>query len=452
MRMRRLLQSALTMFLALATLEGQAAPIDFSFEEQRDLPLVFVNVVVRSGAVSDPKGKSGLTNFLGEAMIRGTRKLNKEQLDLALDQIGARIAVDTRQEAMIFRGAVLSRELDTFLGLLKDILTEPRFDPREIEKLRAEFVSGLLEELGQDRVIAAKQFQRFFFGSHPYANYVMGKAGDLRSITRKDLRSQFKRIFTRNNVFMVGSGDSQEGRIKDWFTQVAAKYDAGEPSPDLRKPELQKGKRLLIVDKPDRTQTQIYVGEPGISIKDPRYFAFYIGNNAFGGGGFTSRLMKEVRVKRGWSYGASSSMSSGTQPKAWATFLFPAEKDTPQALSLVLSMIDDLKKSGLSEEEFEFSKKSLINSSGFMYNTPKKRSENRITEKILSLPEGFMSSFGSRLSSVQRDDTNRALSEVLHPEDNTIVVLGTAKRLRDALARSAGIDTSKIAVIRYDQD
>lgn len=438
--------------LLVTAISARAAEVDVSFEEQNDLPLVFVNVVVRAGAVSDPAGRSGLTNFLGEAMLRGTTHKTKEELDLALDQIGAHIAVDTRQESMIFRGAVLSRELDTFLDLFADVLSHPRFEAKEIEKLRSEFVSGLLEELGQDRTIAAKQFQRFFFGSHPYANYVMGKQNDLKAITRADLESHYKKIFSRSNLFIVGSGDAASGKIRDWFAKIATGLEHGDSLKEVSDPVQPHGKRLCIVDKPDRTQTQIYVGQKGISIKDPRYFAFYVGNYAFGGGSFNSRLMKEVRVKRGWSYGASSSMSSGTQAKAWSSFLFPAEKDTPQALGLVVSMIDDLRKTGLTLEEFSFSKESLINSSGFMFNTPKKRAENKILEKILSLPDGFMNSFGKRIALVTRDETNRALAEILVPENSSVLVLGTAKKIKADVAKSCGVSDSQVSVVPYDAD
>jgi zinc protease len=185
---------------------------------------------------------------------------------------------------------------------------------------------------------------------------------------------------------------------------------------------------------------------------DPNYFKLYVGNHALGGHSFSSILMQEIRVKRGWSYGANSAFRFGLQPRSWLVHLFPAAKDTPDALAYTLKIMEDIKKDGISADRFEFAKKSLMNSSGFMYNTPSKRVENTLLEKTLNLPKGFMKSHAEQVAALNLNEVNQALKNFVKPENLTITVVGTAKNLRAPLAKAAGLTETMIEVEPYDLD
>ncbi len=132
--------------------------------------------------------------------------------------------------------------------------------------------------------------------------------------------------------------------------------------------------------------------------------------------------------------------------------LFPATKDTPEALAYSLKLVETLQQKGLSEESFEFSKKSLVNKSGFMYNSPKKRVENTLLEKTLGLPDGFMKSYGPRLKKVDLEDVNTALARFLKPSQMAIAVLGTSSILKDALVKATGIPMKDVSVVSYTSE
>ncbi len=163
-------------------------------------------------------------------------------------------------------------------------------------------------------------------------------------------------------------------------------------------------------------------------------------------------MMVEIRVKRGWSYGANSYFKQGLQPRSWQFHLFPAAKDTPEALTFTLKMVEDLQKSGITREEFEFAQRSQVNSAGFMYDTPKKRAENKLLERTLDLPDGFMKSYGPELAKLTLEQVNSALSSYIKPERMTITVLGTAAELKDKIAKSTGFAADKIEVVPYTQE
>lgn len=432
----------------------QARALELAFEQDTSLPIVYLNVALKAGYVTDPSGQEGITNFMGEMLLRGTRNRSKAELDLALDQIGARLSVETRAESLIFRGAVLSSQLEPFLALLEEILVSPSLPEKEIEKLRSEIVSGILEELGNDSTLASRRFTRFLFQDHPYGKSTLGTLSDVRKLTRSRILVHYDRLMRDRAMLVVGSGDAQASRIEAWARKLASlRPNGGEAAiPLVSVPETPPGRRLQIVDKPDRTQTQINIGQIGLLMTDPRYFAFHLGNYAFGGGSFTSRLMTEIRVKRGWSYGASSHCRFGLRPRLCQIHLFPASKDTAAALRLTLQMVDELARDGITEEEFEFAKRSLINSSGFMYDTSAKRVENTLLERTLNLPDGFMKSYAGRLEKVSRKDVNQALRELLKPESLTVSVLATAEKLKAPLAEAAGLPLERVQVIPYDRE
>ena len=432
---------------------SRAYAVEVSVERDANLPLVYFNLATKAGSVTDPKGQSGLTNFMGEMLLRGTKSHTKEQLDLAIDQLGAHLEVETRAEAMIFRGAVLATKLDQFLDIVTEMLTQPSFAEVEIKKLKSEVTSGILEELGHDGSLDARWFSKFLFREHPYGKPTLGTTQDINNLTQAELQAHYDRLIRDKLLLVVATGDTTVDRIQSWANSLsAARPGAGETLAQIGPPQNAPNRRLLIVDKPDRTQTQINAGQIGVRMTDKDFFPLYLGNHAFGGGSFSARLMVEIRVKRGWSYGAESHFRQGREPRSWQIHLFPAAKDTPAALAYTLGMVNDLQQKGLTLAEFEFAKRSLVNSSGFMYNTSKRRVENKLLERTLDLPDGFMKTYGPELEKVTLDQVNSSLRTFLKPEKFAITIVATAKNLKIPLAKAAGMSEDQVQVVPYTQE
>lgn len=449
--MKKRFLSFFVLFGLISGWTGQAA--ELQFEADDTLPLVYLNIVVRGGAVEDPTGKSGLTNFMGEMLLRGTKLRSKEQLDQALDQMGAQFEEETRGEAVIFRGAVLSHQLERFLPLVNEILTQPAFPEDELKKLKSELISALLEEQGRDQALAGRHFDEFLFPGHPYGKSVMGKVKDIESMTSQDVRRQYDAQIRNGRMTILASGDSGAlGRLQVWAKALEESRPGKEDAPRVQAPKAPIGRRLVIVDKPERTQTQILGGQIGFKMDEPDFFDFYVANFVFGGGSFHARLMSEIRTKRGWSYGANASLKFSRQPRSWRFYLFPAAKDTPAALETVLKMVEEWRDRGVTPQELDFAKTSLINGAGFLLNTPRKRIENRIQEITLDLPEGFMKSYASRVAQVTLESANASIRNHIQPDQLSVLVLGTAKDLKEPLAKAAGVPVEQVQVIDYRQD
>ncbi len=454
MKMRIVLQSLKLIPLVALTTISMAPAMEVLVEKDSRLPIAYLNVVVRTGSIADPAGKTGLTNFVGDMLLRGTQRHTKEEIDLMLDQWGASLGVETRTESMVVRGAVLSARLPEFLALVREVLSQPLFPEGEISKLKQETISGILAQQGNDHALSSRKFGQFLFERHPYGRPVDGVPSEVSSFDRATLVQQHRQVFTSEALFVLGAGDVTLSTLKGWSDQLASSLPAKPLSslPTASQPQLPAGRRLQIVDKPDRTQTQILIGQSGVRMTDPDYYALYLGNVAFGGGSFTSRLMQEIRVKRGWSYGARSSFRFSLQPRSWQVHLFPAEKDTPAALATTMAMIDELRRNGISEKEFDLAKQSSINNAAFLNDTPKKRIENRILEETLNLPQGFFAHLSRNLAKVSLVQVNQALSRFILTDRLAITVVGTAARLKGELAEKAGIPEGQVLVVPYTSE
>ena len=212
-------------------------------------------------------------------------------------------------------------------------------------------------------------------------------------------------------------------------------------------PELAPGRRLILVDKPDRTQSQVVIGTVGSCSKDPEYAALVTSNTAFGGL-FTSRLTNEVRAKRGWSYGASSGMGNQPQRDLWSMRTSPAEKDTRSCVELQLRLLEGWVDAGLDSEELERAKDYLIKSHPFESDTAYKRLEHAMDQVVFEIPDPIHRHFPKLVDAVTQESAQAAVRARIEPQNQLIVVLGTAAQLEKPLAAMRGVD--EMVVIPFD--
>lgn len=455
MKMTKMISPASVLISLLGFTCSNAFAIDTRFETDASLPIVYLNVAVKAGASNDLPGESGVTNFVGEMMLRGTKTRSKAEIDKALDQLGATLAVETRAEALIFRGRVISSKLAEYMEILQDIIANPSFPEKEVRKLKAEVASQILESRGRDNSLGKVLWEAFLFEGHPYGKPILGKTKEIERLKRTDLTRHYSNLFQDRNLLVVGSGDAEVSFVKAWADRLAENRpdSAGEnPIHIAEAPKAGKHKRVRFINKPDRTQTQLFFGQVGLRMTDPNFFPLYLSNHVFGGGSFSARLMTEVRVKRGWSYGAYSYFRFGIRPRSWQAYTFPATKDTPDAITLVDGMLREYKEKGITEEEFQFAKASLINSAGFTFNTPAKRVENILLEKTLDLPDGFMRSYASHLEPITREQANNAVKKFVNPDEMNIMILGTEKDLKAKVATALKVPEATIEVVPYSKE
>jgi zinc protease len=218
----------------------------------------------------------------------------------------------------------------------------------------------------------------------------------------------------------------------------------------VAEPTIRPGRRLLVVDKPERTQTQILVGTLGTSPFDDDHVSLTVANAVFGGT-FTSRLMKEIRSKRGWSYGASSRAGIDRRRHSWVLWTFPAAADAGPCLELSLSLLDTWVRDGVTQREVAFIQRYLIRSHAFDIDTATKRLHQGLDVEALSLPPDYFSGWIEHVRAVTPGSASAAVKKRIRAEDLQIVVVGTATEVLEPL-RAAVPGLVEATVVPFDAE
>ncbi len=418
-------------------------------EASQALPLVSIVVSLRSGAGADPDGRGGLARIATRMLRRGCEGLAAEQIDFRIDLLGAEMTVDTSTSTVAIHAQVIARNLDPFVDLLARLLGTPTFPEDELERLKRETVAEIVEARDSDRVVAQKALQRTFFEGHPYGRNPGGTTRSVEAIARADVLAFYRRHVVKGNAVIGLSGAISPERAVEVARRLVAVLPAGGATTDATpEPAARPGRRLLVVDKPERTQTQILVATMGTSPHDEDHAPLIVGNAVFGGT-FTSRLMREVRSKRGWSYGASARVSIDRRRQAWVMWTFPAATDAAPCLRLTLDLMRTWVDGGVTPREVSFISRYLVRSHAFEIDTAQKRLHQALDVELLGLPADYHSGWVDQVRAVTSESANAAIKRRIHPDDVLAVVVGTASSILDPL-RAAVDDLADVQVVPFD--
>ncbi len=427
-------------------LDGSALAI---LEPSHAIALVSVVVALRCGSAKDPPGKEGLARLALRMLRRGAEALTSEQIDFRIDTLGAEMAVDTSASTVAIHAQVISRNTDAFFDLLARLLSTPTFPDDEIERLKRETIGEIVEARDSDRVVAQKALQRTLFAGHPYGHNSGGTIRSVEAIGREDIVAFYRRHVVQANVVVGIAGDVTPARAPVLARQLLSGLPRGErAADDVKEPSMRSGRHLLVVDKPERTQTQILVATLGTSPLDDDHVPLVVANAVFGGT-FTSRLMKEVRSKRGWSYGASTRLGVDRHRQGWVMWTFPAAEDSAPCLKLSLDLLETWVEHGVTPREVSFMQRYLVRSHAFDVDTAPKRLHQALDVELLGLPPDYFTGWIARVNAVTPEAATAAVKKRIRPDDLLCVVVGTAAQVNDALKASVR-GLAEASVVPFD--
>jgi len=418
-------------------------------EESHVLPIVSVVVALRTGSAHDPDGKEGLSRVTARMLRRGCAGMSALAVEEAIDRLGAELGFDVAASSTAVAGQVLARNLGAFVELVAKMLGAPTFAADEVERLLRETRAELLESLDNDRGLADRFFRRRLFAGHRYGRASRGTAATLAVLDRDAVRAHHAKHFVRGNVVVAMAGDVTADEAERLArVLVDALPTSAAPADVLDDPAPVSGRHLVFVDKPERTQTQILVGSLGTSAHDPDHVALSVANAIFGGT-FTSRLTREVRGKRGWSYGASSRLGVDRKRHSFVMWTFPAATDAAPCVALELDLLEKLVSAGVTERELRFIERYLTRSWAFEVDTAQKRVHHALDVELLGLPADYYARYVDHVKAVTLDAANAALRARLDPKNLVIAVVGTAQTTLDGV-RKAIPDLESEEIVPYD--
>ena len=278
--------------------------------ERPGLPILAAELLVRTGAEVDPEGRAGAASMTGSLLTKGTDRMTAPQIASAIESLGGEIESGARWDASSAVIVVLSSNAGPALGILADVVLHPAFKQEEIDRLKNQTLDGLRVVLQQPGALARYVTDRVVYGSSEYGHAAGGTMETVQAIKRDDLVKLYQTYYTPENATLILAGDItlEQGKkyaqqfFGDWKADPAALKDSTPPSPEWKAEN-------VVVDMPQAGQASVTVAKPAIKRSSPDYYTGLVANAALGTG-FVSRLNREIRIKRGLSYGARSALDS----------------------------------------------------------------------------------------------------------------------------------------------
>jgi zinc protease len=420
-------------------------------EESHALPLVSIVVAFRSGSAFDPIGKEGVARITGRMLRRGCTGMKANAIEDAIDRLGGELSIDLSASSLAVDAQVIGRNVEPFIDLFARLLATAEFPADELARLKRETAAEILEARDNDRALAQKFFRQRMFAGHPYGRSSHGTLASVEAIAEEDVRAFYAKHFVRANAVLGFAGDVTVEQARALAARLLAKLPTGgripdpvPPSPPLR------GRHLILVDKPERTQTQIIVGGMGTSPHDPDHVPLSVANAIFGGT-FTSRLMRAVRSERGWSYGAYARLAIDRQRQAFSMWTFPQAADTAPCLALELELLEAWVRGGVTPAEVDFIQQYLIRSQAFEVDTAPKRLHQALDVEVLGLPKDYHSAYAAKVAKVTPESASAAVKERILPADMLVVVVGTAAEIRESVEKAIP-QLASVTVTPFDSE
>lgn len=324
--------------------------------ERHEVPLVSVRAVVKAGAVHDT-AKAGLADLTGDALLLGTVRHTKAQIDAAFDFRGADLSGGAGIEQSGVSASFKSDDAAVLLPVFAEIVQHPSFEGSELDKLRSRKVDELRQAKESPRSVIGNYYRAMLFGTAPYASPPGGTESSVAVLTRDDVRRFHQHFYRPDNAAIVVVGHFRTADMKAQLASLFGAWQASGPPLPAQingKPQIG-GPRVWLVNKPDALETTFVIGGAGIARNDPDYVPLQVINTVLGGR-FTSWLNDELRVNSGLSYGASSAFATMTQSGTFAISSFTSTEKTGPALELALKVYQRLWDQGIDRATLESAK------------------------------------------------------------------------------------------------
>lgn len=385
------------------------------FVETHAIPIVDVQVDFSAGSAYDPPGKSGLAGLTRGLLDAGAGSLDEEQIAGRVVDLGIRMggSVDADRAGMSLRTLASKPERDGALDLFRTVLAQPRFPDAAFAREKGRAIAGLKEAETRPDAIAGKRFAAALYPGHPYGR--VSTVESIGAITRDDVASFHRDRYaaSRAVVSIIGDLDRQEAeRIAQTLTEGLPPGQSAAELPPVAMPAAE----VIRVPHP-ATQAQIHLGLPAVKRLDPDWYALLVGNYVLGGGGFVSRLMKEVRDKRGYAYSVSSYFNPLRQPGPFQIGLQTKRSQAKDAIALSRDVLDGFLKDGPSAEELEAAKANLTGSFPLRLDSNKKILDNVAVIGFYGLPLDYLDNYQKKVQAVTVDEVKRAFSRYVRPAD-----------------------------------
>ncbi len=418
---RRVLQSGATVYLLPDT----------------ELPLIQMTILIKTGSMYDSVDRVGVASLCSTLLrVGGTKNRSAEEIDEALERIGASIEFGIETEQASASLSILKKDLDLGIQLLSEMLKTPRFDKRKIQIEKAKVMGAIYRRNDQPFPIAQREMRKLIYGpSHPLSRTM--EIPMIQKISRKDLVAFHKKYYRPNNLRIAVSGDFKTEEI---LTKLEGILNGWENSPiqypevSTVNPEENKTRTVCLAEK-SLTQATILLSQLGIKRHNPDRFALEVLNEILGGSAFTSRLYKEVRSRRGLAYWIGSAFS---EPWDFGTIGIGCQTKNAsvgEVIETIQNMVEEFIQTPVPNEELEAAKEAMINSFVFRYSSSHAIVTQKMSLDYFGYPEDYLETYTDKISNITSKDLREAAKKYLRPKQMKIMIVGNPKEFDVSLER-----------------
>jgi len=403
--------------------------------EDKKLPLVNFYLIIKSGIISEPEGKEGLSGIVMKMIKRGTEKKKGIAVTEEIESLGGTINSFAHYDYSAITGEFLSKDSKKGFRLFSEILLKPCFPENELLKLKNKTIAEIITVRDNPSSLSNRFHKRFLFCRHPYARSSLGTLRDIQSIERNDLVDYYSKFFVPKNFILFVGGDFNSGKILKIIEQVFGENNGKRVNENTFKdPKEIKGKKILIVDKHDLTQTQLRFGNIGVRKRAPDLFNIIVANNILGGS-FGSRLMQEIRVKNGLTYGIRSHFSTKLYKGDFTISTFTKNKTVPEVIFLIVKEMEKMKREKVTEEELERNKRYLCGVFPLSLETTSLKLKFLGSIFFYNLDREFIENYVKNINSVSGEDILTVARNYFDTDNFAITALSNAGQIRTSLAK-----------------
>jgi zinc protease len=390
--------------------------------EKHGVPIVNFAALVKTGSAADPQGEEGLASITAQLLRKGTQKRTAQQFAADADFTGGSFEADAGADFSTASGEFLNKDLARGLDLFSDALMHPIFPQPEVDKLLAQSLDGVRAAKDEARSVLGTYYDGYLYNGNGYGRTADGDEISLTRIHRDAIVKFYESYYAPGNIILSVAGDFQTADMKKKLEEVFGQWPS-KPVPPVKIPVIPpaKGKKLLLVDKPDATQTYFAIGNVATAAGDPDRVAIRLVNTVFGGR-FTSLLNEALRVESGLTYGAVSAFDPRKAPGPFGIYSYTKNESTVQAIDMALQVLQKLHKEGITADELASAKSYIKGQFPPSIETSKQLAQIIVINEFYGLDDREINDLEARIDAVTPAIAQQVIQKHF-PSDNLVFTL-----------------------------
>jgi len=398
--------------------------------EKHTIPMVTISMAITAGKTAEPAGKAGLAALTASLLTQGTSRRTAQEISSEIDFIGGSLSTSGEDDYAAVNLRVLKKDIRAGMDLLSDVLLHPVFDQKEIDRKINETLAEIQRQQEEPRIVASDAFNKAVFGANAYGRTSDDVAASLPKLTRADVVAFYTARYSPNRSVIAVVGDVSEKEIVAFLNEYFASWQNNEqqlPAP-IQPPVLEK----TVIEKIHKniTQANIAMGNIGISRGNPDFYSCLVMNYILGGGGFSSRLMDNIRDNKGLAYDVHSGFAAQKDPGAFMVSIQTKNESANEVIAETIKEIRRMQSELVSEKELENAKAYLTGNFPLRMDTSVKIAGILTSIEIYNLGLDYPQKYPVLINSVTREDIQRVANKYLHLDNMAIIIVANQEKAK----------------------